>query len=260
MDPTAGVALLMIFLIGFIVIVGRERESDHQVLSAPHPITSADPDPSRTTNARSEFERRLERQGITVLRIEAAGEYDTLATGCRYVYEGAQLVSMHTVIERSDPAQFHRLFAERRGWCGYCKGDLYDVTKIVPLSAPQGARDVGQQRLAKAFSCCQACGIVKDATEHLPDSLKDVSNFLDWLEAQENASAAPPLQEERLARLVIERERLQPRLASLDLAIARLESELHPRTDMAPYRDTPAFTEDDDSIDDPLLPRDLSRY
>ena len=260
MDPIVGVVLFTIFLIGCVVIAGRKRETDHQTLPALHPIMIAEGLLPTAIKLRSEFERRLERQGVTVLKIEAHAEYDTLATGCRYFQEGEKLVSMHTVLDRSDRAQLHRLFAERRGWCDYCKGNLYDISKIVPLLAPEGARDVGRQRLAKAFCCCQTCGFMKDMTEHLPDRLIVTTNFLTWLEAQENSQSAPPLQEEHLARLVIEREHLQPRLASLDLAIARLESELHSRTDIDLFRRTPPLTEDDDSSDDPNLPRDLSRY
>ena len=262
MDPITGVVLFAIFLVGFIVIIGRKREKDDEVRFDPYPNDVAFRASSKTTNAHSEFERRLERQGIMVLESEARAEYDAHDASSYFFYEeGGQRVSMRAVLERCDPAQLHQLFAQQVGWCSYCKGNLYDVTKIVSSPAPDGARNVGQQRLAKAFSCCRNCGLMKDATEHLPDKLIVTNNFLNWLEAQENASSVPVLQEERLARLVIERERLQPRLASLDLAIARLESELRPRTDTDPFRGAPPpFTEDDELSDDPNLPRDLSRY
>ena len=92
---------------------------------------------------------------------------------------------------------------------------------------------------------------MKDATEHLPNSLIVTKNVLDWLDSCERSSNAPALLEERLTWLLVEREHFRPRLLSLDLAIARLESELHPRTDTAPFRDTSLLTDDDDSSDDP---------
>ncbi len=261
MDSTTGVVLFVIFLIGFVVIVGRKREVEYEMRPDPSPDHAAHPATPIATYARSDFERRLERQDIIVLECEAQMEYDTYDQSCQFFYEGVgQRVSVRTMLERCDPAQLHRLFAKRRGWCDYCKGDVYDVAKIVLSTAPEGARDVCRQDIVRAFSCCNNCGLMKSVIEHLPESLKGVTNILSWLEAQENASGTPALKEERLARLVIERERLHSRLASVDRAIAGLESDLHPRTDRDPFRDAPPFTEDDESSDDPNLPRDLSCY
>lgn len=205
------------------------------------------PSPPRTTYASTEFEKRLERQGITVLHVDAYESCPDEKTGeSLYFYEAPdRTLSLERLLERRDPASLDRTFAFRRTGCAHCRGSSYQMLRIVKQDAPYGAHDLGFQRLLPASICCSRCGRAEEYERTtFPGILERATNILDWLDARERESV-PSFKQERLMRLRDERARLRRRFESLESEIARLRAELRPRTDLDPFRGTPLEEEPD---------------
>ncbi len=197
------------------------------------------PAPPQTTFAGTDFEKRLERHGVTIC------DADTLGT---FLVAGGQLLHGRDAASRiqqllARTGGLDRCCAVANYSCAHCRGRVYLVIQIV--------RSHDRLEIRMCFKCCSDCGKLEvGSDDRVPSRFVGVENILEWLDAQDRSEAAKN-KTERLRQLRDEHEQLRSKLAANELEIYRLDHELNPRTDPHAYRDQHL-------LPDPGVPEDKS--
>lgn len=144
-----------------------------------------------------------------------------------------------------DPALLGLFIAQgsERSHCTYCSSHVLMIAQVVKRTVPQGAVDLGLAERRAIGYYCGKCGlnqriVTSPMVDPTPEPFRSGMNLFDALKALA-ADNGKLTKEIRYRMLEAEYARIQPEAARIADQMRYLHAELHPRTDLDPYRGTP---------------------